>query len=130
MLRQLNNIISEDVAIYTTKRQNKVHYFFTLYFMLVFNNFCISIVIIIISRILVSHIVTERTRNRLEIIIIRSEPAKSKLSDSGAMLFNSLPTDMEIINNYTLSSLKRRIRFFFLEANYHVDHLELFSCSL
>ena len=54
----------------------------------------------------------------LKLSSLRSELGKSKLFYSRAMLFNSLPTDLNIINNYILPSFKRRIKSFFLELKF------------
>ena len=50
------------------------------------------------------------------------------MSYSGIMLFNLLPAEFKMNNNFTVSSSKSNHKQFFLRINCKVDHLELFPC--
>lgn len=76
-----------------------------------------------------SSIYTRSSLTDLEIPFVKTEIAKSKLSFSGASLFNSLPDDLKIIANYTVISYKKNLKKFFIDLNYKVDHVNKFSCN-
>ena len=72
--------------------------------------------------------ITRSSLTDLKLQSIKSELSKSKLSYSGAKLFNSLPTELKIIDSFTTSSFKANIKHFFIKMNYEVNHLEHFAC--
>ena len=63
----------------------------------------------------------------LKIPVIKIEIAKSKISFSGASLFNSLPDDLKDIANNTAISYKKHLKKLFVALNY--NHVSKFSCN-
>ena len=61
---------------------------------------------------------------------VKSNLSKTKLSYSGVLLFNSLSNDLKVFNDYSPSAYKHKLKRFFSNLNYEVDHLEQFSCIL
>ena len=59
---------------------------------------------------------------------VKTEKSKCKITYSGAALFNSLPTYLKEIINYSYNTYKLKLKNFFLQLNDEVDHLEDFSC--
>ena len=49
---------------------------------------------------------------------VSSKSAKSKLSYRGALLFSSLPCDLELIYNYTYSTYIKKLKIFFRNMNF------------
>ena len=64
----------------------------------------------------------------LKIPSVKSNLSKTKLSYSGVLLFNSLPNDLKVYNDYSPSACKHKVKRFFSNLNHEVDHLEQFSC--
>ena len=52
------------------------------------------------------------------------------ISYSGASLFNSLPSDLKTIENYTVSSFTIKLKKFFLQLNRKVQDVDEFSCAI
>ena len=71
---------------------------------------------------------TRSTITDLKVPLVKTEQAKSKISFSAASLFNSLPAELKMIENYSLSSYKSKLKTYFLQVNYEVDHINKFSC--
>ena len=70
------------------------------------------------------------TRSSLINLVLPSvnlELAKSKFSYCGALLFNFLPSDRKLTNNYTYSTCIKKLKTFFRNLDFEVDHLECFS---
>ena len=64
----------------------------------------------------------------LKIPSVKFNISKTKLSYSGVLLFNSLPNDLKVFNDYSPSAYKHKVKRFFSNLNHEVDHLEQFSC--
>ena len=60
----------------------------------------------------------------LKIPSVKSNLSKTKLSYSGVLLFNSLPNDLKVFNDYSPSAYKHK---FFSNINYEPS-FEQFSC--
>ena len=76
-----------------------------------------------------NNISTRSTKTDIKIARVETEKAKSKISYSGATLFNSLPTYLKEIDIYSYTTFKIKLRDFFLSMNDEVDHLEDLSCN-
>ena len=63
-----------------------------------------------------------------EVPLVRTEQAKSKISYSGASLFNSLPSELKDIENHSINSYKKKLKTYFLQLNHEVDHINKFCC--
>ena len=72
---------------------------------------------------------TRSTITDLKVPLVKTEQAKSKISYSGASLFNSLPSELKDIENYSLNSYKNKLKTYFLQLNHEVDHINKFNCS-
>ena len=59
---------------------------------------------------------------------VKSEIAKFQLSYSGAMLFNSLPNELKIIADHSVSSYKTKLKVFFIDLNFAADDINNFPC--
>lgn len=77
-----------------------------------------------------SHDVNTRSSiTDLKLPRVKTEMAKSKLSYCGAMLFDSLPDELKGIDDHSLSSFKSKLKEFFINLNFAVDHVNKFSCN-
>ena len=64
----------------------------------------------------------------LKVPSVKTEQAKSKISYSGASLFNSLPSELKDIEKNSYTSYKKKLKTYFLQMNYEVDHVNTFCC--
>ncbi|CAB4009688.1 Hypothetical predicted protein [Paramuricea clavata] len=64
----------------------------------------------------------------LKVPSVKTTQAKSKISFSGASLFNSLPSELKDIENHSIYSYKKKLKTYFIQLNYEVDHVNKFSC--
>lgn len=71
---------------------------------------------------------TRSSLTNLKIPLVTTEVAKTKISYTGAMLFNSLPNNMKDIDNISPQSFKNFLKTYFLDLNCNVSHLEELYC--
>ena len=64
----------------------------------------------------------------LKVPSVKTTQAKSKISFSGASLFNSLPSELKDIENHSIYSYKKKLKTYFIQLNYEVDHINKFRC--
>ncbi|CAB3981669.1 Hypothetical predicted protein [Paramuricea clavata] len=65
----------------------------------------------------------------LKVPSVKTTQAKSKISFSGASLFNSLPSELKDIENHSIYSYKKKLKTgYFIQLNYEVDHVNKFRC--
>ena len=64
----------------------------------------------------------------LKVPSVKTEQATSKISYSGASLFNSLPSELKDIENHSIKSYKKKLKTYFFQLNYEVDHVNKFRC--
>ena len=76
-----------------------------------------------------SHPISTRSSiSDLKVPLVRTEQAKSKISYSGASLFNSLPSELKDVENHSINSYKKKLKTYFLQLNHEVDHINKFRC--
>ncbi len=76
-----------------------------------------------------SHPISTRSSiSDLRVPLVRTEQAKSKISYCGASLFNSLPSELKDIENHSINSCKKKLKTYFSQLNYEVDHINKFRC--
>ena len=77
----------------------------------------------------VSNTNTRYPQTDLRLPPVNTEFAKTKLSCSGASLFNSLQNDLKDIEIHTTPLFKIKLKKFFLQLNHQVNHINKFSCN-
>ena len=81
------------------------------------------------KRILLCSLVPTRSSiTDLKVPSVKTTQAKSKISFSGASLFNSLPSELKDIENHSIYSYKKKLKTYFIQLNYEVDHVNKFRC--
>ena len=71
---------------------------------------------------------TRSSETDIQVSTVKTEKSKSKITYSGATLFNSLPTNLKLFENYSYNVFKCKLKEYFLNLNNEVEHLENFSC--
>ena len=66
---------------------------------------------------------TRSSMTDLKVPSVKTTQAKSKISFSGASLFNSLPSELKDIENQSIYSHKKKLKTYFIQLNYEVDHI-------
>ncbi len=61
---------------------------------------------------------TRSSISDLKVPLVRTEQAKSQISCSGAILFNSLPSELKDIENHSINSYKKKLKTYFLQLNH------------
>ena len=77
----------------------------------------------------VINIPTRSSQTDIKVENVKTEKSKSKITYSGTNLFNSLPTYLKEVENYSYATFKFKVKEFFLQINEEVDHLEDLSCN-
>ena len=63
-------------------------------------------------------------------LLVKTDISKAKISYSGASVFNSLPSDLKTIENYTVSSFTIKLKEFFLQLNREVQDADESSSAI